>query len=77
MTQKGECFAGLKTARIAEIQGLVVVNGAKFNGGLVRSGSPQGSVWRGVLFNVFINDQHEGIESTLTEFADGTKLYEV
>ena len=52
----------------------VGVNGSMPGLRSVMSAVPQRSVLRLMLFNIFISDINSGIECTLSEFADDTKL---
>ena len=53
---------------------LTMINGYASGGRLITSGMPQGLVSWLVLFNIIISDTDDGIECTLSNFADNPNL---
>ena len=53
----------------------VVLNGQCSNWSLVLASVPQGSILGPLLFLIYVNDLHDGLESSVKLFADNTSLF--
>ena len=60
---------------LSERRKSVVINGVQSQWGAVKSGVPQGSVLRPLLFLNYVSDISDDISSNAILFADDTKLY--
>ena len=53
----------------------VVINGSKSERRMAKSGVPQGTMFRTLLFHIYINDMESKITSSIRLFADDSALY--
>ena len=62
-------------AFLTDRQQKVLVNGSESSWSCVESGIPQGSILGPILFTLFVNDIPDLIKTSISMYADDTKLY--
>ena len=54
---------------------MVVLNTCSFSWSNVKSGVPQGFILGPVLFNIYVSDMPQNVDSILLQFADDVKMF--